>query len=205
MSILKLSVFLDIKDGEEWALTELPRLTTFTSALKLEVARRYRVDHWVEPAFRQLIRTPLHNFEMADVLSIGLPYYCIIVKTKAQIDDHRRNIAFRAPDVVNDIFCKSKMACSISWSMEWWRGIAKQLLHPDAALTGREVLAGLDDVRLPHMCLECQQQSIDWVKSTGVFVKEETMVDEAVMEVMKLQTDEPIRASLRNINLKFIT
>jgi len=203
MSVLRLSVFLDIKDGEPWALMESPRLATFTSALKLEVAQRYRVDHWVEPAFWQLMRTPLHEFEMTNVLSIGLPYYRIIVKTKAQIDDHRWNITFRAPDVINDIFCKTKMACSISWSMEWWRGITKQLLHPDATLTGWEMLVALDDVHLPHMCLECQQQSIDWVKSTGAFIREETMVDEAVNGVMKLQTDEPIWASLRNMMSNF--
>ena len=80
--------------------------------------------------------------------------------------------------------------------MEWWRGIGKQLLHPDAALTGREVLAGLDNVWLPQMCLDCQEQSIMWVRSMGVFVREEKMVDEGLEELMKLQTDEPIWASM---------
>jgi hypothetical protein len=201
MSVLKLSVFLEVKDGEDWALAELPRLEAFSPSLQLEVARKYRVDHWVEPAFRELMRIPLQNFDLTDVFRIGLQYYAILVNTKARIDDHRRNIAFRAPDVVNDIFCKRKAACGISWNVEWWSGIGKQLLHPDAALTGREVLAGLDSVRLPRMCLDCQQQSIDWVKATGVLAKEEKMVDEALGQVMGLQTDEPIRASMRNIIL----
>jgi hypothetical protein len=201
MSILKLSVFLEIKDGEDWALAELPQIFAFSLSLKLEVARRYRVDHWVGPAFRELMMIPLQIFDFMDVLCIGLPYYSIIVNAKARIDNRRRNIAFRAPEVVNDVFCKTKGACGISWTMEWWRGIAKQLLHPDAALTGREVLLGLDGVRLPHMCLDCQQQSIDWVKASGVFVKEEKIVDEALGKVMSLQTDKPIRASMWNIKL----
>jgi hypothetical protein len=85
--------------------------------------------------------------------------------------------------------------------VEWWSGIRKQLLHPDAALTGWEVLAGLDNVLLPRMCLNCQQQSIDWVKTTGVLVKEEKMVDKALKQMMRLQMDEPIRASMQNIIL----
>jgi hypothetical protein len=201
MSILKLSVFLEVKDGENWALAELPRLSNFSPALKLEVARKYRVDNWVEPAFRELMTIPLQDFEISDVHRIGLTYYAILVNTKAKIDDHRRSLAFRAPDIVCGIFCTTKAACAISWASEWWRGIGKQLLHPEAALTGRQVHTGLDNVRLPYMCLDCQQQTIEMVKSTGAFIKEEKMVDDALEQIMMLQTDEPIRASMRNIKL----
>ena len=38
MSILKLSVFLEVKDSEDWALTELPQISAFSPSLKLEVA-----------------------------------------------------------------------------------------------------------------------------------------------------------------------
>jgi hypothetical protein len=168
-----------------WALAELPRLLTFSPALKLEVARRYRVDHWVEPAFRELMNIPLQNFDISDVHRIGLSYYAILVNTKAKIDDHRRSIAFRTPDVISGLFCTTKAACAISWASEWWRGIGKQLLHPEAALTGRQVLAGLDNVRLPRMCSDCQEQSIEWVKTTGAFVKEEKFVDDGLKEIIR--------------------
>jgi hypothetical protein len=85
MSILKLSVFLEVKDGEDWALTELPRLKAFSPSLQLEVAGKYRVDHWVEPAFRGLMRILLQKFDLMDVLHIGLQYYAILVNTKTTI------------------------------------------------------------------------------------------------------------------------
>ena len=72
MSIFKLSVFLEVKDGEDWALAELLRLKAFSPSLQLEVARKYQVDHWVEPAFRELMRIPLQNFNLMDILCIGL-------------------------------------------------------------------------------------------------------------------------------------
>lgn len=89
MSVLKLLVFLEVKDGMDWALAELPRLSAFSPALKMEVAQKYCVDNWVESAFQELMKIPLQNFKVLDVLHIGLTYYAILVHTKARIDDHR--------------------------------------------------------------------------------------------------------------------
>jgi hypothetical protein len=51
---------------------------------------------------------------------------------------------------------------------------------------------------IPGMCDLCQALSIEWVKAKDVFMQEEKIVADAIKEVMLIQTDEPIRASLRN-------
>jgi len=122
------------------------------------------------------------------------------MKTKAKIDQHRRILAFSAPDAVTDPLCSDRGVCSVAWTSEWWWGLAKQLLHPDAALTKQEILAGFNTVMIPGMCDLCQTRSIEWVRARNVFVMEEGFVTDAVKEAMAIQTDEPIRASMRDLS-----
>jgi len=196
-SVLKLSVFLEIADGEEFATTRLPTLPDFMPVLQMYLGRLYRIDHWVELAFRKLMTLPSAQLQLEDAQRMGLPFYHVLMKTKVRIDQHRRNLAFSAPKAVTDPLCLTSMACSVSWTSEWWRGLAKQLLHPDAALNKQEILAGFDTVMIPGMCDSCQTQSIEWVKARNVFMLEESYIEEAVKEVMAIQTEEPIRAAMR--------
>ena len=197
-SVLKMSVFLDIPDSEEFATERLPKNPDFTPVLQLHLAHLHRIDKWVQPAFRQLLVTPTVELKLVDAELIGLLFYHILMKTKAKINHHRLSLAFFAPDAVIDPFCGKSVTCSDSWTAEWWRGLAKQLLHPDAALTESEIVAGFDTVMIPGMCDSCQARSIEWVKAKKVFEKEQTFIQAAVAEVMDLQTDEPIRASMRD-------
>jgi len=182
-----MSLFLEIDDGEEYATTQLPKLPDFTPVIQMHLARLYCVNRWVEPAFRQLIAIPITQIQLIDAQRIDLPFYHILVKTKAKIDHHRRSVAFSAPDAVVDPLCHKSAVCSSSWTMEWWRGLARQLLHPDAALTEMDVLAGFETVMIPGMCDSCQGRSIDWVKASKVFEREEEFVKAGVEEVMALQ------------------
>jgi hypothetical protein len=79
---------------------------------------------------------------------------------------------------------------------EWWNGLTRQLLHPDAPLTGHQVLQGLDSVQILGMCILCQEITITWVKTTGALLKENSFVEEAVRELMDWQTDKLIRAHI---------
>lgn len=199
VSVLHVSNFLDIPDGKAWAIRELPQLATFNPILRLELARKYRIDDWVEPAFHSLMTLPLHNIEVEEAARIGLPFYNILVRTKLKIENHRRDMAFVPPPAENDIDrCDTPCHCCLSWSKEWWNGVGRQLLHPDTPMTGRQVFEGLDNVRIPGMCGPCQEKTFEKVKQMSeAFFMEEGFVSEALAEMMCWQTDEPIRASMR--------
>jgi hypothetical protein len=59
VSVLEVSNFLDISDGKEWAIKELPGLATFSPLLRLELAQKYSIDQWIELAFQALMTVPL--------------------------------------------------------------------------------------------------------------------------------------------------
>ena len=195
ISVLEVSNFLDIPDGKDWAIKELPRIATFNPILQLKLAHRYWIDHWIEPAFKALMATPLQNITINEAAGISLPFYTILVKTKLKIEDHHRGIAFVAPLAQNDLLCNTPLKCCHSWGVEWLNRLAKQLFHPNASMTGHQVLQGLDTIWILGMCSLCEGRTIDWVKLTGVFVKEE-FVKEAVQDLMAWQTNEPIRANM---------
>jgi hypothetical protein len=52
VSVLEVSNFLNIPDGKEWAMKELPGLVTFSPLLQLELAQKYYIDQWIELAFQ---------------------------------------------------------------------------------------------------------------------------------------------------------
>ena len=62
--VLKVSNFLDIPDGKEWAIKELPGLATFSPLLQLELTQKYHIDQWIEPAFRALMTVPLQDINV---------------------------------------------------------------------------------------------------------------------------------------------
>ena len=158
----------------------------------------YRIDQWVEPAFRQLMATTTTELSFTDAQWIGLQYFYILVQTKAKIDQHRRNVSFSTPDAVNDPFCVHAEDCNQAWATEWWRGLAPQLLHPTESCSEDQILDAFDTVLIPGMCDACQAMSIEWVKGKDVFRLEDKMLNDAVKEVMAIQTDEAIRMSLRS-------
>ena len=49
----------------------------------------------------------------------------------------------------------------------------------------------------PRSCDACQTLTVAWIKEWKVFLKDEEYISDAISDLMKMQTDEPIRASLR--------
>ncbi|KIJ63929.1 hypothetical protein HYDPIDRAFT_28830 [Hydnomerulius pinastri MD-312] len=199
ISVLKLSTFFEITHGSEYAVTELTRLSPFDPALQLQLGRQYRVDHWVEPAFRILMSKPLSAFTSLDATRMGLQYFHILAQTKALIEDERRAIAYTEFPLVNHWTCTTPLHCAATWRDEWWNGIVRQLFHPDAPLPLREILVVLEDVEIPGVCAACQRGTVSKLKESGVFLREEDMICTAVQQIMSLQTDEPVRASMRDL------
>ena len=62
---------------------------------------------------------------------------------------------------------------------------------------GHEILAELEKVKIPGMCDACQTLTVAWIKEWKVFLKDKEYISDAISNLTKMQTDEPIRASLR--------
>ncbi|KAF8435973.1 hypothetical protein L210DRAFT_3549710 [Boletus edulis BED1] len=155
-----------------------------------------------QPAFRDLLSRPLSSISRAEACRMGLEYFYILAHTKSLVEGSCRSIAYTAPPHVQPPICTTPSRCEASWKEEWWNGIARQLLHPYDPSCGHEILAWLDDAEIPGLCAACKEATISELKDKqmDVLFQEEEVVNTAVMEIMALQTDEPIRASFRQLH-----
>ncbi|KAH0826073.1 hypothetical protein J3R83DRAFT_5813, partial [Lanmaoa asiatica] len=97
----------------------------------LQLGRLYHVDHWVEPAFRDLMARPLSSISRVEAQCMGLEYFYILSHTKALVEENYRAIAYTEPKLVQADACKTSGQCAIVWKDEWWNGVTWQLLHPE--------------------------------------------------------------------------
>ena len=140
---------------------------------------------------------PALTLSLDDIVCIGIVAFHYLVQTKSRIEQLKKGIAYHPPEAINDPECNSPLHCDYSWKKEWWNGLAKFLLHPDAGLMGHEILAELEKVKIPGMCDACQTLTVAWIKEWKVFLKDEEYISDTISNLTKMQTDEPIRASLR--------
>ncbi|KAJ7110417.1 hypothetical protein C8R44DRAFT_856808 [Mycena epipterygia] len=198
-SVLALSTFFGIEDGISHAVGELTRAgNDFHPALQFHLARRYRVDKWIEPAFRKLVEIPIRSLTTEHVDQIGTQGFFHLVQTKEKMLTVRREIAFHIPPTVNHPDCDTPASCSHAWAREWCENVPRIIHHPDAPSGCVDLLLQLRVAEIDNLCKACQDLSVTWLWGKGWVQREEEKVDEAIAILMALQTGVPVRAHLHD-------
>lgn len=203
ISVLQLATFFQLEDGVAYAVTEFERKgTEFDPALQFQLARMFRVDDWIDPAFRALIKLPDSSLDLQRLRQIGDVGIHYLIQTKEQIRKSRARLAFTTPDLRGFRDCDTPGSCEYNWKTEWWGGFARLIYHPDFPLGLGEIPTKLAEVRkdgIDGVCDKCLHLTIDSILADGKFSEELKYIEDAIMESRKYQTDEPIRAKLREI------
>ncbi|KAI9065085.1 hypothetical protein FKP32DRAFT_1756887 [Trametes sanguinea] len=132
--ILKLSTQWGVDSGRQWAIHHLEASRNVPASLRLQLARRYNVPQWVEPAFRELVFCiSLGELRGDDFVHLSYPVYILITKLKEAVEHERRVVAYLAPECkTHGPSCSNPERCSLIWRETWWLKIGRRLLHPDA-------------------------------------------------------------------------
>ncbi|KAJ7301267.1 hypothetical protein DFH08DRAFT_978904 [Mycena albidolilacea] len=64
-----------------------------------------------------------------------------------------------------------------------------------ASLPHAALMKHLANTEITGLCDRCQKRTVTWIWGTGYPTKEQDYIDKAVVALMALQTDEPIRAA----------
>ncbi|KAJ7818396.1 hypothetical protein B0H14DRAFT_2601275 [Mycena olivaceomarginata] len=204
ISVLQLSTFFQLEDGVAYSITEFERKGEgFDPALQFQLARMFRVDQWIEPAFRALMKRSDTSLTLRNLSQIGETGCYYLMQTKDKIRKHRAHLAFSTPKISQSQDCKTRWECKFHWEREWWEGFARLIHHPEITLPFGDIPKTLLDVRdggMDGVCDGCLHLTIDAILEEGKFQQEAEEIVKAVAELMKYQTDEPIRAAFRNIS-----
>ncbi|KAJ7883185.1 hypothetical protein B0H14DRAFT_3750143 [Mycena olivaceomarginata] len=195
ISVLKLSTFFQIQDGIAHAVQEFElKGRGFDPTLQFELARRYRIDHWIEPAFHRLMEIPLTDLDMPLMTRWGIPGFFWLVKTKAEVEKHRKQFLSTHPQ-------SSMTRAAIHRLSAVWYGLIVH--HPNVQTSLVDLLNSLRDTEITGLCDGCRKRTVSWIWGTGYATVEGDLVDKAVATLMALQTDEPIRAALSKNAIRF--
>ncbi|KIJ33432.1 hypothetical protein M422DRAFT_264536 [Sphaerobolus stellatus SS14] len=185
--ILELGTFLDMHCARVTAIEQLSRISNFPPALKLSLALSFHVSEWIEPAFRQLLKTDAGSLTYGDFIILG-PYMThILMTTQFAIHHYRSSLAFHPYRLVHQTGCHSPgleySVCQKKWSNEWKQGFTPLYLHPDAPLSPEEAMQKLAAAPMPGVTPACCNAAISHIIELGVFEKENEMAKEALKKV----------------------
>ncbi|KAJ7501276.1 hypothetical protein B0H11DRAFT_1713593 [Mycena galericulata] len=189
-AILKLSHFLDIETGTAHAIHHLSGHPHLRPALRLYLACTYDVSDWVEGAFTDLMKNPIHQLSDNDYLLIGSWVYKLLVRTQARVDEHRRELAFCPPRVLHATDCVRREQCEKAWREAWFgraggSGMVSALL--DAKVPGLTLYSVMAMFQVVGMRDVCRVQTLSKIEDTpekiSAFKKEGRIVEEAVEEL----------------------
>lgn len=161
IDVLKVSTQWEVDTGRQWALYYLDQASDVPAPLRLQIARRYDVPKWIEPALRELVfHTPLSALRREDLSHLGFPAYVLVTKLKEAMENERRTIAHHAPTIsTHDVSCNDNTRCAVMWREVWWMKIGRRLLDPSPRTALQltdlpEAVRGLDCSGISVACRE---------------------------------------------------
>ncbi|KAJ7478795.1 hypothetical protein B0H11DRAFT_1276713, partial [Mycena galericulata] len=197
VSVLALSTFYQISDRRAHAISQLTHPgNAFHPALQFQLARFYRVDDWIEPAFRRLVEVPIESLDVIHVEKIGLHGFFHLVQTKEKLLQVRRQLAFHIPPTITHADCDTPAYCTHAWTREWKENVPRRLHHPDVPCDSVTLLRELENSDIDELCKSCQALSISWLWGKGWSKQEEEVIEEGIAALMELQTGGPRLAGL---------
>ncbi|KAJ7827926.1 hypothetical protein B0H13DRAFT_2373535 [Mycena leptocephala] len=195
IAVLRLSHFFDVQSGTQYAVFHLSTHPAFTAPMRLYLAIAYDVDHWVSIAFNELMKKSILNITENDEKLIGRVAYRLLVRTHAEVNEHRTNLAFQAPTVHHGPNCSgtyTQKECVRLWEDAWFGrkgtpGMVAGLL--DTRLPGAALYAVLDQFYVSGMSDGCRRRTLDSLADTpeklSSIKKEDTIIGDAIRLLKK--------------------
>jgi hypothetical protein len=163
--------------------------------MRLYLAIAYDVDHWVSIAFNELMKKSILNITENDEKLIGRVAYRLLVRTHAEVNEHRTNLAFQVPTVHHGPNCSgtyTQKECVRLWEDAWFGrkgtpGMVAGLL--DTRLPGAALYAVLDQFYVSGMSDGCRRRTLDSLADTpeklSSIKKEDTIIGDAIRLLKK--------------------
>ncbi|KAJ7689067.1 hypothetical protein B0H17DRAFT_1135347 [Mycena rosella] len=117
---LEMADFFDSQIVRDQAILGMEALKDMSPILSLSLAMQYNIAHWIEPAFRIILCSPLPSLTSKDISMLGFSAYIILAEAHAEITSHRIFCALTVPPVVHSSSCDNTTSCNKAWAHAWW-------------------------------------------------------------------------------------
>jgi hypothetical protein len=170
-NLLKLSDMWQIIAGRLYAISVLETMDLPPSR-RLDLAGKFTITHWVEPAVRKILNGKLVHLSDGDVCAMGWKVYSILAKAFEKLEEETRRTAFVPPMMGKDpsYECKNHSSCLSVWPKLWFDKIGRNLLHAIAPIRLNEIHAKVaNDETFRHSGLSepCRVDMVSYCANLG--------------------------------------
>ncbi|KAJ7685827.1 hypothetical protein B0H17DRAFT_1204659 [Mycena rosella] len=171
VGILKLSHFMEVDTGTDYAVHHLSSHPHLTAPLRLHLAISYDISD-------------------NDEQLIGRWTYKLLVRTHTKIDDHRHALAFVPPTTLHAPYCIDTASCTKAFEDAWFgraggSGMVSALL--DAKVPGEALHSVMMQFQVYGMLEDCRVRTLSSIQDTperkSGFKKEGVFVADALKEL----------------------
>ncbi|KAJ7613811.1 hypothetical protein DFH06DRAFT_1146559 [Mycena polygramma] len=172
-NLLKLSDMWEIEAGKACAIKNLEDIYLPPSR-RLQLACRYKIPQWIEPAVRWILNHPLKELTLDDLTRMGLEVFGILVKGKEHMDVEIRRTANVAPRMIEDPSweCDQHKSCAKVWKRLWRKEIGWLMLHPTIPMKPSEVLWTVKKFSHPGLSPRCLEDMCRVIRDDILFFDE---------------------------------
>ncbi|KAJ7716030.1 hypothetical protein B0H14DRAFT_3522436 [Mycena olivaceomarginata] len=187
-ALLKTCDFFAVESGIRYAVHYLEHHVDLGSARRYRLARDYNIRHWTKIAFEELMAQSVLTLAEEDEQDLGWNAYRILVRTQAEVMQHKLCLAFFPVQPVHAPNCYSNQYCGRSWEEQWVAasGPLGSLLRDQ--LSGKELHDKLHDLSIPGMEPECRRMTVRIMQETptekSLLKAEENYIEDAVQELI---------------------
>ncbi|KAJ7457472.1 hypothetical protein FB451DRAFT_1509776 [Mycena latifolia] len=187
--LLKLSDMWQIEAGKKFAIKTLQDMVLPPSQ-RLELAGKYNINDWVDPAVREIFDHKVADITNADICAMGWMVYSKLVKAKEKLEEETRRTAMVAPAIAKDPSweCQNHNSCQSVWPKVWFDKIGKKLLHPTMLMKLSQIRAEVEkEETLKHAGLteRCRMDMVAQIRDNIVF-PDEQIIPACVASVIKV-------------------
>lgn len=179
--LLQFSDKWQIETGKKYAISVLQNVCIPPSR-RLELAGKFTIPEWVEPAVKAILNERLANLTDADVRAMGWKVYSMLVNAKEMLETETRRTALVAPPMPKDPSweCQNHTSCLAIWPKLWFDRIGKKLLHASTPMKLNEIrheIAKDETLKHPALTNHCQVDMVIFITSSPIF----TFADEQII------------------------
>ncbi|KAJ7637446.1 hypothetical protein B0H17DRAFT_1217102 [Mycena rosella] len=170
-NLLKVSDMWQIEVSRNYAIDMLMSMYLLPSRC-LELAAKFSLYEWVEPAVTEIFEKPLGSLSAADIECIGIKAYAIMVRGEECMEREIFCTANIEPVLATDPSwkCEKHKVCIAVWCQAWWDKIGRNLLHPDHPIKMKDILAEEKKMATKDMDERCHKDVLRGMEANIVFV-----------------------------------
>lgn len=184
-AIFNVARFFQYEAAQREAFEALDQLSSFGPVSRLVLGMSHGIREWIAAGFRELVRPAGSRVRVSleEARRLDVDTFHLVMDTRFLIEEHRRLLAYCEPTIRHTVTCQYNIECELGWTQEWKMKVARYLMHPDHAVSGRDLLTQLEGVEISRVHTPCRDRIMAVIREGGQLTYEDVIIDRVLKSI----------------------